>query len=291
VDTLWSDISEFQVPVNDHYPHGFIVFRSNDGTYSDHHFSANLAWAKSAVARGKLWGFGVYYFYRPGANGAGVLMSRVGSPHPKMIAMIDVEGAGGQVSGNQSGTINREYNALAHWLGNPKRVIGYGNTSDLNGLWPQKPPGIKLIVAAYGSNPGYHGKFAHQFTDHAAVAPFGPSDFNSADGMSPADMRSMLGLAAPSHAAPHPADAKPAAHPAGVLRPSSPLGHAHVWHADGTLSLRAIAARRSATVLNLLRVSAENLPKPDFIALNNYVIHGVGLPMPKGLAFCTVHPQ
>jgi hypothetical protein len=291
VDTLWSDVSEFQVPVNDSYPHHFLVFRSNDGSYLDHHFTANIDWARGAVRRGRLWGFGVYYFYRPGANGAQVMINRVGGTagksDPHLVAMIDVEGAGGQVGGNQSGQINREYNTLARWLGDRRRVFGYGNVSDLNSIWPNKPPGIKLVVAAYGSNPSYGGKFAHQYTDHRAVPPFGPSDHNSADGMSPADLQRMFGIAAnPAHKPP-PATVQDAV--PGFLGPSRPLGHAHVWKADGTMSLRAFAARRNATVLNLLRVSAENLPKGDFIALNNYVIHGVGLPMPRGLAICTVH--
>jgi hypothetical protein len=196
-DTLWSDVSEFQVPASNAYPYHFICFRSNDGTYEDHHFVQNIAWARGAVHAGKLWGFMVYYFYRPGVNGAGVLMSRVGKPDADMAVMIDVEGAGGQVSGNQSNAINAQHDQLGKWLGNPSRVVGYGNTSDLNALWPSKPRGLRIVVAAYGSNPGYPGKFAHQFTDRQNTAPFGPSDFNSADGMSASDLQKMYGFTQP----------------------------------------------------------------------------------------------
>jgi hypothetical protein len=201
-DTLWSDISEFQVPVSDAYPYRFLCLRSNDGSYQDHHFTQNIAWARAAVKTGRLWGFMVYYFYRPGVNGAQVLMGRVGKPDPQMTVMIDVESDSGRVSGNQSAAVNAQHDELARWLGSPKRVTGYGNVSDLNALWPSKPPGLRIVVAAYGSNPGYPGKFAHQFTDSAHTAPFGPSDLNSADGMSQADLQDMFGLAPPQPSGP-----------------------------------------------------------------------------------------
>jgi hypothetical protein len=193
-NTQWSDISEFQVPVDNSYPYHFICIRSNDGSYQDHHFTQNIAWARAALKSGRIWGFMVYYFYRPGFDGAKLLMQRVGKPDGKMVAMIDVEGARGQVSGNQSGAINAQFGELSKWLGNSKRVVGYGNTTDLNALWPQKPKGIRIIVAAYGSNPGYPGKFAHQYMDDANTRPFGPSDLNSADGMSQGDLEKMFGF-------------------------------------------------------------------------------------------------
>ena len=37
-DTLWSDISHFQVPVTDAYPHQCLAIRSNDGTFLDRNF-------------------------------------------------------------------------------------------------------------------------------------------------------------------------------------------------------------------------------------------------------------
>lgn len=193
-DTQWSDISEFQVPVDNSYPYKFLAIRSNDGSYQDHHFTQNIAWCRASLHNGRLWGFIVYYFYRPGFDGAKLLMQRVGKPDSRMVAMIDVEGANGEVTGNQSGAINAQFSELAKWLGNPKRVIGYGNTSDLNALWPQKPRGEELIIAAYGSDPGYPGKFAHQYEDNANTRPFGPSDLNTADGMSAGDLEKMFGF-------------------------------------------------------------------------------------------------
>lgn len=193
-DTLWSDISEFQVPVDNSYPYHFLCIRSNDGSYQDHHFTQNIAWCRASLKNGRLWGYMVYYFYRPGFDGAKLLMQRVGKPDSRMSVMIDVESASGQVSGNQSGAINAQHDELAKWLGSPSRVVGYGNTSDLNALWPQKPRGIRLVIAAYGSNPGYPGKYAHQFEDNAPTRPFGPSDLNSADGMSAGDLEKMYGF-------------------------------------------------------------------------------------------------
>jgi hypothetical protein len=196
VDTQWSDVSHFQVGVNDSYPYHFLTIRSNDGTFLDTEFNHNIAWCRSAIHSGKLWGFSVYYFYRPGVDGAKVLMNRVGKPDRDLTVMIDVESASGQVSGNQSGAINAQYAELAKWLGDARRVYGYGNVSDLNALWPQKPKDIRFCIAAYGSNPGYPGKFAHQYRDNAHTAPFGPSDLNSADGMSQQDLQKMYGFTA-----------------------------------------------------------------------------------------------
>ena len=50
-----------------------------------------------------------------------------------------------------------------------------------------------------------------------------------------------------------------------------------------------IAARRHATVLQLLEVSALNVNAEEFAALNKYVLAGVSHPMPAGLVFYTVH--
>lgn len=196
-DTLWADISEFQIPVNDSYPHQILCIRSNDGNYLDHHFDQNKAWCDQAVASGKLAMYIVYYFFRPTGTGFSTLKSRIPKPSPHMAVMIDVESDGGRVVGNQSSTINGEFDAATTWLGSPSLVIGYGNTHDLDNLWPQKPPGIRFVIAAYGSNPPYPGRFAHQYTSSGACAPFGTCDMNSADGMSLTDVTDMFGINVP----------------------------------------------------------------------------------------------
>jgi hypothetical protein len=209
-DTLWADVSVYQRVVDDSYPHPFFAFRSNDGQdYRDPNFAANRAWSDKAVASGRMVGYLVYYVYRPGKNSVGLLQQMVGTPSAHMAVMCDVENWGGQIRGNQSEGINSDIARLATWLGNKARVVGYGNVGDLNGLWPQKPAGIRLVVAAYGSNPAYPGKFAHQYGDNIPCPPFGPCDGNSADGMSPTDVAAMLGLGAVPPPSPTPPSPPP----------------------------------------------------------------------------------
>jgi hypothetical protein len=114
-----------------------------------------------------------------------------------MVVMIDLE-SGGNPGGDQSDGINRFYWGAADWLGDKRRVIGYGNVSDLDSMWPTKPEGIRLIVASYGSNPDYPGKIAHQFTDGQTdalfVPPFGNADVNSADGLTSQEFAAACGI-------------------------------------------------------------------------------------------------
>src|SRR5262245_58616359 len=147
-DTLYADVSEWQVAVNDSYPHPVLCIRSNDGTYRDKKWGTNYPWCKNATDSGKLVFFIVYFVWRPNWQDAvNTLKSQVGDPHPKMAVMLDVESWDGQISGNHSGGINAAYDQIAALLGNPQRVIGYGNKGDLDSLWPQKPPGVRLVVA------------------------------------------------------------------------------------------------------------------------------------------------
>jgi peptidoglycan hydrolase-like protein with peptidoglycan-binding domain len=237
-DTQWADISEWQRTVDDSYPWQFLCFRSNDGDHRDANFTANRAWADKAVADGRMFGYMVYYFYRPGVNGAEILKSMVGTPNHRMTVMIDVESDAGQVAGNQSASINAQFDELASWLGSAKRVTGYGNTGDLDSLWPSKPAGIRLVIAAYGSNPAYPGKFAHQYSDDYVTPPFGACDINSADGMDVADLEKMFGFtASPPESKPKPKP-KPATQPwpygpHDYLGPPSASPHCHSGYYGG----------------------------------------------------------
>ena len=199
-ETLWADVSQWQGrPADNSYPYGLFAFRCYHYPDRDTLFAANIGWARQAVTAGRLWGFIVYYFYRPETDGAKILRDMVGKPDPRMVAMIDVEGDHnskyGPVTGNQSSRINAQWQALASWLGDARRVIGYGNVGDLNGLWPSKPPGVRLVVANYSSVPSYPGMFAHQFTDHQPTAPFGPCDCNRA-AMDAGQLQAMFGFGA-----------------------------------------------------------------------------------------------
>lgn len=204
-NVLFADVSEFQTYVDDSYPYEWISIRSNDGTYRDHKFAQNYAWCVNAVNSGRLKGFIVYFYWRPNwqdcVNTMQAMVNAAGGPHPKMVAMIDVE-RGGNPAGDFSDALNATDDALATWLGSGKRVIAYGNTGDLDSMWSNRRED-QLIIAAYGSNPDYPGKFAHQYTDGSVGAgslpsgcsPFGNCDMNSADGYSPDSLAVELGVA------------------------------------------------------------------------------------------------
>jgi hypothetical protein len=204
-DSFFADVSEFQRVVDDSYPYQLFSFRSNDGTYQDHNFAKNYAWAVKAADSGKLACFIVYSYWRPNwldtVNTHKSMVGQAGGPHPKMISMIDVE-SGGNPGGNHSDGINRAYWNLAGWLGGTKRVIGYANRGDFNTMWPTRPDGLRVIGAGYGHNPKLPGQIAHQYTNGQGyggglpegAAPFGNCDMNSADGYSPEEFAAACGI-------------------------------------------------------------------------------------------------
>lgn len=204
-DSLFADVSEFQKAVDDSYPYQLFSLRSNDGTYQDHKFAQNYAWAAGAADAGKLACFIVYFYWRPNwldtVNTHRAMVGQAGGPHPKMVVMIDVE-SGGNPGGDQSDGINRSYWNIVDWLGSTQRVIGYANRGDFDSMWPTRPDGLRVIGAGYGSNPFLPGQIAHQYTDGQGygnglpegAAPFGNCDMNSADGYSPEEFAAACGI-------------------------------------------------------------------------------------------------
>lgn len=274
-DTLFADVSEFQVPVNDTYPHQFLSIRSNDGTYRDKHFAANLAWAKQACQRKKLTGFIVYFVWEPNwQETLQTLFEVVGTPHPAMAIMIDVESWGGRIAGDHSDAINASREKIIQWLGgNRARVIGYGNAGDLQSIWPDRKD-AHIILANYGANPPFPGKIAHQFSDHYPTAPFGNCDINSADGMTPGQFAAVLGLHATQTARPvPPRQPQPAhEHPSGhgtphELQPPHPAarpGPTYVVKAGDTLT--SIAARYPSP-----SITADSIARLNHLANPNQI--------------------
>ncbi|MEO3760981.1 hypothetical protein ABGB19_22195 [Mycobacterium sp. B14F4] len=202
-DTLYADVSEWQVAVDDSYPYPVLCIRSNDGTYRDHRWADNYDWCLRNVDNGRLTFFIVYFVWRPNwQQTLDTFKDQVGTPHPKMTVMLDVESWGGQIRGDQPTGVNAAYHAVAEFVGSTARVIGYGNVGDLDNLWPRKPPGLRLVVAAYGHNPPYPGKLAHQYTDGSGYGgalpegapPFGNCDMNSADGLRPVEFARACGI-------------------------------------------------------------------------------------------------
>ncbi|WP_148223432.1 hypothetical protein [Segniliparus rotundus] len=103
------------------------------------------------------------------------------------MTMVDVEGDGGRVRGDQSLEVNDEVARLRQWHGDPRRVIGYWNPTADPGLWPSRPEGLRLVIPRYNQRPGdlsevpepYRSEaIAHQHTSSGQCAPFGACDLN-----------------------------------------------------------------------------------------------------------------
>lgn len=218
-DTIFADVSEFQSVVNDAYTnasftggngvsshYNWLSIRSNDGDHLDSNFAANYQWCVKACDEGRLKGFIVYFYWRPGPQDVDNhirMVTEQGGPHPQMVSMMDIE-SGGNPGGDQSPELTQEYNKLVAWLRDPKRVIGYANLSDERLMWQFKPQNVPFILAGYGANPDDPAvfKIAHQYTDGQGYGgglpegapPFGNCDMNSADGFSPSGLAAALGV-------------------------------------------------------------------------------------------------
>lgn len=229
MDTIYSDVSSYQVPVDDTYPYKVLCFRVNDGTYRDDNFAQNYRWAVGAVESGQLEFFICYSYWRADWQATGQtaidMIESQGGPHQKMVMMIDLE-SGGNPGGDQSDGINGLYWQWTDWLGTTRdngtrRVIGYANANDFYSMWRTRPDGLRMVGAGYGMVPRLPGQIAHQYTDGVYSSlfkrelhnhtperlgallgdslplgspPFGNCDMNSADGLSPRDLATACGI-------------------------------------------------------------------------------------------------
>lgn len=232
-DTLYADVSEFQVPIDDSYPYRVVCIRVDDGTYQDHKFAQNYAWVRKALDDGRLTFAILYTFVRAAtweSNAATFkhCVEASGGLHPRCVIMLDVEAQG--CHGNSSADINHLYRSLADYAGDRKRIIGYGNVNDLNACWPRKPDGIRLVVASYGNNPSYPDKVAHQYTNGQGwggglpegAPPFGKCDMNSADGLTAEAFAKACGIeTVDAPITPKPIDRKH--NPAAIPKPKATL--------------------------------------------------------------------
>jgi hypothetical protein len=64
-DTIYADVSEWQVPVDDGYPYRVICIRANDGTHRDKNWNVNYQWCTRRADMGALDFFIVYFVWRP----------------------------------------------------------------------------------------------------------------------------------------------------------------------------------------------------------------------------------
>lgn len=244
-DTLWNDFSEFQKPVDDSYPNRVAAFRVSDGNYHDAHAAQNLAWANSRVGS-KLDFFIVYCVYRPGTDWVGAVKAVVGTPNPRLVVMVDVESWGGAIKGDHSADINAGVSQLASWLGSLSRVIGYGNASDLNSIWPSKALAPNHIVLAnYVANAAYPNKFAHQYKAGISGGTAQQGDYNSADGYDIPSLLTLLGLSGS------------AAQPSAPAAPAAP-DYSHINQTGhSTADLQTQLGRHG------FPTTVDNLPGPD----------------------------
>jgi len=182
------DVSYFQLPVDNSYPHKWLIFRCCDGGFLDPHAAQNVAWSRAAVKSGRMLGWTTYVVYRPGQNTAVLAnLARVGFDGR---VMIDVESWGGQIRGDHSGEITVLANAIAAKAGSA-RVWVYGNASDLAAIYPTRPAWLKVVLASWGGTnrkPDYPNLIGWQYTDGEAnfnvpglpssTPPFGACDHN-----------------------------------------------------------------------------------------------------------------
>lgn len=203
-DTLFADVSYYQVPADDSYPYQVLSIRSNDGTFRDPNFARNYQWCVNACNSGRLAFFLVYFYWRTGSGDVDThinMVSNAGGAHPKMVTMIDLE-SGGNPTGDFSNELNNEFDRLAYWLGNPRRVISYANKADYSNMWGNHPAGLRWVGAGYPKNPNLPGQIAHQYTNGAIQAgglptgakPFGPCDMNIANGLDPFQFADQCGV-------------------------------------------------------------------------------------------------
>lgn len=186
------DVSKYQVPVDDRYPHKWLIFRCCDGTLHDPRCEQNRYWAQHAYAEGRLLGWTAYVVYRPGKVND-TLAHAAMLPKAGAHIMVDAESWRGAIRGDHSAGLNRLAVGLQHLFpgqiipGLP-RVWGYGNQGDLRTIWPHRS--VPVVVAAYGSTkPAVPNMVGWQYTDGSgrwpvpagrpeSTPPFGPCDHN-----------------------------------------------------------------------------------------------------------------
>jgi hypothetical protein len=186
--TSWADVSQYQGrPVDHTYPYGVLCFRTNSGDQVDTLAAQNARSAKQALQTGGSAIVIPYYFFRPGEENCDLhrkVLEDAGLwNNDGTISMVDVESAGGTITGDQSWEINDEVNRLRGWYGNTRRVIGYWNPNADGGLWLVRPYALELVMPQYNNSPGdlsgvrnniaVREAFAHQYTDRdTGVAPW-----------------------------------------------------------------------------------------------------------------------
>lgn len=204
--TVSPDVSEFQPPADMSMDKPWFIFRESDGDYIDHNFGTNLAVAKQLSAAGRIAGYCAYHVYEPApvATQRARAERLVGHLDGHGVPEIDVETWGGKITGDHSGLINSYRGRCQELLSSTRNVV-YGNWGDLSAVYPNRPSGTALIVAAYGPNlPTHPDQLGVQYTDGqlswglppglpAATPPFGACDHQVFE-MTPPQLATRLGV-------------------------------------------------------------------------------------------------
>lgn len=132
--TLFADVSEFQVPVNDSFPINRLPVRVSDGTCRDHNFARSYSWIRAALDDGRLTIGVVYPYGRPAisqsdAETVQTMFAANRDCKPQVTLMSGVA-SGSNPGGMLSDQINRLYWNSADRCGSRERIIGYRNVGD-----------------------------------------------------------------------------------------------------------------------------------------------------------------
>ncbi|PSR64006.1 MULTISPECIES: hypothetical protein [Nocardia] len=209
----WADTSQYNtdnggrsLPIDASYPWPVYSFRTNSGDKTDTIAVENARRVRSLLDSGKLALALPYYFFRPGQANCDLhrdVLTEGGLwGHPRLVTMVDVESANGQIRGDQSDEVNDEVDRLRGWYANAKRVVGYLNAVADAGLWRTRPDALPFITPNYSHTPGVWAStpppkwmqalaFAQQYTDRGRCAPWpNPVDLNQ----SPLELPQLLAL-------------------------------------------------------------------------------------------------
>lgn len=219
----WPDVSEHRGrPVDDSMPHPGLAYRVCDGTYLDHLFTSNDAWAR----RTRRLVFCMAYNVWPRSVGSsswrvtlGTFTTALGNTHrPRLVVLDDVESWDRpELLRDWSAELEAKRQAEVDWLNSlrpawqrrlpfralyraadERRVVGYGNRGDLLAM----AAGVKwrsVILADYSPAPtprtlGPWRVIARQYTSQGTCPPWGsPCDLNRAQ-LGPRRLARALGL-------------------------------------------------------------------------------------------------
>lgn len=158
---VFADVAEFQPPYDDRYPYPIASFRLDNGWRLDKNAAANWAWARPALATGRLSLLVVYLVFIPGQSPAQLrrLKAFFGTSAPAGVAVEPDMESGHDFAGPGDHSIEANWliTQLAAWTGTPmlEREMAYANLGDFQACWPVLDAHLKRNVANYANtNPG-----------------------------------------------------------------------------------------------------------------------------------------